>query len=173
MKSRKLGHFLLLEVLIAFALVVMAVLPLIYPHIYIYQQQRAFINKIDLDIAVNQIYVNLAEKLHRNEIPWGDIEHKRVAAIDTKLLEGTAFEKSFPFEGTYQFEIARRKKNPQYALNLVKLTIDFKPKSLSKSSKEEEVKSLVYTYEVFIAQMLNPSANPDATPPATPEAKKP
>lgn len=162
LKCRRLGNFLLLEVLIAFALVVMAVLPLIYPHFYIYRQQRAFIDKIDLDIAVNQIYVNIVEKLYRNEIPWGDIQHKRVIPIDSQLLEGTIYAKSFPFEGTYQFEIARKKKNPQYGLNQVKLVLAFDPKKPAKSDIKDDKTALSYTYNLFIAQLFSGGAEPEA-----------
>ncbi len=161
---RRIGHFLLLEVLISFALVVLAVLPLIYPHFYIYQEQRAFIHKINLDMAVNLIYVNLVEKLHKNEIPWMDIQNDRVMHIDENLLKQAGYEKPFPYEGTYQFHLLKTKKNPQYALNRVELTLRFLPKTAKKNNdnKASPNSPLTYKYELFIAQL---KAVPEAVSP--------
>ncbi len=151
---RKIGHFLLLEVMIAFALVVLAVLPLIYPHFYIYQQQRAFVNKIDLDVAVNLIYVNLMQKLHQNEMPWGDIKNGKITSIDSTFLEGIGYSKTFPYEGTYQFQMIKSKENAQYALHLVGLVMRFNPKNIKADEKEPDKGQLIYKYEVFIAQQF-------------------
>ena len=153
---RRLRYFLLLEVLIAFALVVLAVLPLVYPHYYIYQQQRAFIDKIDLDIAVNLIYVKLMERLYKNEIPWTNIHSDREFPIDESFLEQVGYTKKFPYNGTYQFHLIKTKKNPQYALNSVMLTLRFNPKIIKKDSNDHELQKnrMVYEYKVFIAQQF-------------------
>lgn len=150
---RILGHFLLLEVLIAFALVVLAVLPLIYPHFYIYQQQRAFIQKIDLDLAVNLIYAQLLEKLYRNEISWLEIEQQTDHSINDQILEQAGFTGLFPFVGTYQFEVLKTKKNAQFSLHQVKLTLRFAPKG-EKASAGNKKPPLIYTYIIFVAQQL-------------------
>lgn len=145
--------FLLLEVLIAFSIVVLAVLPLIYPHYYIYQQQHAFVNKINLDIAVGQIYTKILEKLYRNEILWGEIEQQRVFPIDESLIGGEELAKALPYEGSYQLRILKSKKNERFSLNLVEVTLRFIQKPAPHKG-ENSTQNLIYTYENFIAQQL-------------------
>lgn len=92
MKKRK-RPFLLLEVIISFAIVVGCILPLIYPHVVMYKSKKQFEENIQKNHVVNLLYVDILEKLHRNEIAWQEIEQK----------------KEFPFErgrfkGSYKFE---------------------------------------------------------------------
>jgi hypothetical protein len=66
--------FMLLEVMIAFALVLSAFLPLIYPHYFIYQQQRQFIAKIEIDMLVNSLYAAILVQMQTNQISWHMLE---------------------------------------------------------------------------------------------------
>lgn len=89
-------HFLLLEVMIAFALIVMCILPLIYPHTFILTSQRKFIHKVDLDHQVNRIYADIVERLYRNGIPWNDIISGTEFEVNDLLLQRLKLEKKTP-----------------------------------------------------------------------------
>src|SRR5690349_12587266 len=93
----------LLEVLIAFALVVLCALPLIYPHVFILKSEKAFVASIELDHAVNLLFANCLEKLYQNQIAWHQIESGKETTIESSLLEESGFNGYLPFNGTYKF----------------------------------------------------------------------
>lgn len=100
--------FLLLEVLIAFVFVVAAFFPLIYPHFYIFQQQRKFIEKIEIDNAVNDFYASIIEQLQQNQISWQAIEEGTVFPIDAGFWKSPVNNK-IPFLGSYRFRMIKQK----------------------------------------------------------------
>jgi len=102
--------FILLEVMIAFFITAMAILPLIGPHIYIYYEQARFTDRVELDITVGKLYAYLYEQLQKNEISWGDIDRKTIFPITESLLQDAKFKGSFPFRGTYRFSEMKQKK---------------------------------------------------------------
>jgi hypothetical protein len=82
-------HQSLLEVLIAFALIALCVLPLIYPHVAIYKAQNKFARKLELDHVVNLLYGKVLEKLYMNTIPWADLAQttsKRRIVLNTNTM---------------------------------------------------------------------------------------
>jgi len=152
-------HMILLEVLISFALIVLCILPLLYPHVYMLRVQKQFVQTVELDHLVNLMYVEVLEKLYTNEISWNDIEGKRVFPIDSALLQkiGQTSEKSrFPFTGTYQFKEIRHKENEGLYASLLSLTFTFTPPVPFSPlpSQKQPPKSLKYAYQVFIARDL-------------------
>jgi len=149
-KLRK-RQFLLLEVMIALALVSIAILPLLSPHFQIYQRQIAFTHKLEADLAAPSIYAALVQKLHQNEILFGDIELKTSYPIDTPFLDSISYPSSFPYRGKYHFSINKQKKNEQYGLYLVTLTLELHPKS-----KPKDI--LTYRYQIFISRLFQGSA---------------
>lgn len=94
----------LLEVLIAFALIVLCALPLIYPHIFVLKSEKAFVSTIQLDHAVNLLYINRLEKLYQNKIDWHEIESGKEVVIDTQMLTESGIREPLSFTGTYHFE---------------------------------------------------------------------
>lgn len=153
-------HFLLFEVLIAFAIVAFAFLPLISPHIYIYQEQHRFLDKIELDLAVNQMYAEIFQRLQRNEYPWNSLENKQPFAIDQEFLRRLGYHESFPFTGQYQFSIAKEKKNEHYGLYQINLVLFFDP--INRSSKEDSAdRRLTYEYVLFIARIFKAQESPE------------
>ncbi len=153
-KVTKRRHFLLIEVLIAFAFVVIGILPLIYPHFFIYQQQHKFIEKINTDIAVNEFYAIILEQLQQNQISWGTIELKQPIPITNDFWARSPQYTTPPFTGSYQFQIIKGKKNDQYGLYRVGLTITIPPKTF-KNEAEKAKNTLTYTYEVFITRLFS------------------
>lgn len=147
---------ILLEVLIAFALVVLCVLPLIYPQVYILRSEREFVETIELDHAANLLYGNRLQKLYLNEIDWGEIEGEKPIPITEAMMSESGIKREFPYKGEYQFFIIKRKPpKPEDHLYLVRLIFSFtstkKNKKLNKNGKEsDESKKLTYAYDIFI-----------------------
>jgi len=169
-------HFLLLEVLIAFALIVLCAIPLIAPHVALLKSQRQFIQKIELDHMVNLIYADILEKLHRNDIGWGTIEHGTIFPIDETMLKRLSLSKPFPYEGYYQIQMVRHKppRPAAYTLYLLKLSIQFLPLNIARNgtAKEKENQLLKYEYDIFVERNLegDTSMQPQDAPQAPPQA---
>jgi len=128
----KKQYVLLLEVLIAFTLVALCALPLIYPHVYLLSEQKRFVNTVELDHLVNLMYVELLEKFYNNEIAWNDIIEMRSFPIDTAFIariRGKDTVKSFPYVGSYQLKEIKHKKNEEKYAALISLTFVFTPES--------------------------------------------
>lgn len=149
-------YLVLLEVIIAFALVALCVLPMIYPLVYILKSEREFIETIELDHIVNLLYGDTLQKLYLNQIGWSDIEeHKRFEI--TSLLQDIGYKGSFPFEGSYEFIIEKRKPPPpEDRIYLVKLIYTFTPKKTGKKPpadtdlEMQKPKTYIYEYKIFI-----------------------
>ena len=145
MIRREKRHMLLLEVLIAFTLIVVTIIPLIYPHTAILISQKKFIHKIELDHYVNQIHAKMIEDLYTNDINWSDIVSDREVKIDTP--------KKLPFEGTYKFTLNRRKPPEESEKNIYLINLDYK--FISKLDKDE----VLFHYDLFIVRDLTPEGN--------------
>jgi hypothetical protein len=146
---------LLLEVLIAFALVVLCALPLIYPHVFILRSEREFVDTIELDHAANLLYANRLQKLYLNEIGWDEIEEERKVPITDTMMQESGITREFPFKGEYQFFIIKRKPpKPEDRLYLVRLILSFASTKKTKKSDNElssdQQKKLTYAYDIFI-----------------------
>ncbi len=152
----------LLEVLIAFTLIVLCIFPLISPHVAMYRSQIKFIKQIELDHAINLLYAKILEKLYMNSIAWSDLDH-RIFPIDTTVLNEIAFDHPLPYIGSYNFfEIKPRfkpkKKHVPLSIYLYTLTFNFLPKEFEKSPADiKEKKTLKYQYDVFIIRDLRAS----------------
>ena len=121
-------HFLLIEVLIAFALVVLCIFPLVSAHMSIYKAQMTMNQKIELDQNVSRLYGVILERLYRNEVDWSAILEEQSHAVDPSLLQAAGIEEPFPFLGNYQFKIVKQKTNETSGLqaNLVSVMFTFK-----------------------------------------------
>ena len=142
-KSKR--HFLLLEVLISFAIIVFCLFPIIAPNVAIVKAQKAFSQLVELDHTASLIYGNILEKLYINDIPLGTIQDKRWIAVDQEELNG------LPYTGKYQFEILKRKPPPPSPRTLyeVKLNLVFLPPGITDNDDPNAVK---YSYILFIEQ---------------------
>lgn len=155
LKISKKRHLILLEVLIAFALVALCVLPLIYPQVFILKSEREFINTIDLDHTVNLLYANRLQKMYQNEIGLSEIEGGKPVSITEAHLQEIGYTKEFPYKGEYQFTILKRKPPPpEDRLYLVKLVFSFTQKKTFQAKNKElgdkKPKELTYEYEIFV-----------------------
>jgi hypothetical protein len=130
----KKSYFLLLEVMIAFGLIVLCVLPLIYPHTYILRAQKEFIQEVELDHYVNSHFADLVELLYKNQVPWDVISGKQTIPLNPPKL---------PFKGTLQFEELKSKPedSPTYEVYLFEITYRF-------------TNDFTYTYHLMIIRDL-------------------
>lgn len=149
----KKRHFLILEVLIAFTLIVLCVFPLLIPQAFILKSQGAFIKKIKLDHFVNLLYGNITERLYLNSIEWKDIESGTLFPITADTVAEMGFPPLFS-QGSYSFKESDRKPSkskdkpdPPYILYILTLTFSFK-------INEGDEKALEYTYDIFVARNL-------------------
>lgn len=131
-KTKKKRTMLLLEVLIALALVVLCVLPLIGPHVDLLRQQKQFVSTMELDRAVNLLYVNLLERMHKNQLPINLLFDKQPKPIDPLLTDLSGI--NLPhLTGSYQIEEIKHKGKNENGWNVYLLKLTF---SLQKQSGE-------------------------------------
>ena len=147
MRSLVRRPILLLEVLIAFALVALCAIPLIYPHVAIFKEEKKFISVIELDHAVNLLFANRLEKLYLHEISCEEVETGRENPSDDLMLKESGYIGSLPYKGTYKFVEVRHKPENQSedAVYLYKLIFEFVPKM-----KKEKVQPFSYEYQIVI-----------------------
>lgn len=142
MRIRK-QSFLLLEVLIAFTLVVLCIIPLLSPHVGIYKEQKHFINQIEWNHAVHLIYVDVLEKMHKGEISLADIMTKREFEVPSDKLPSPAI------SATYRISPqASKKQNAEgFNVHLTRLEIFVKEKN--------QPKPWTYAYSIFYASQTS------------------
>lgn len=152
-------HYLLLEVMIAFILVALCVLPLISPHVFILKEQKVAIQKIELDHIVNLVYADIIERLYKNEISWSDLNSERSFPIDEALLHRIGWSKPISYHGEYRFRVDKYKPKKQpapYTLYLFDLTLGFLPQEIANggTNRQKEEQQIKYEYKIFVERNL-------------------
>jgi hypothetical protein len=173
LRKKNKRYSILLEVMIAFALVVLCALPLLYSHTYILREQQAFLQKIKLDHIVNLLYAQFYERLQTNEIPWESIVDGTPRPIDPLTIKQLNNNQPLPFQGQYQLKIEKRKpkgKEEPFTLNLLKLTFTFTASGL--------IRPYTYEYLIFAGRQLqqtepDPQQNSSTKPSSDPSSLKP
>lgn len=154
---------LLLEVLIAFAIIVLCIFPLIYPHAAMARAQREFIKKIELDHVVTLLFAQIYQDLQTNKIEWSDIENKRQFELTPQDLQKLNQGKSLPFKGHYHFERMIHKPKSQTPQEttayLYKLIFHFQSQHETKKTGRAK-KPLEYNYKLFILRDLRTNKQP-------------
>lgn len=149
--------FLLLEVLIAFALVIFCAIPLIAPHVDMYKAQRAWLDKEELDHVVNLLYANILEDLYTNKIEWSQLRSEYEAVVTPQMIREAGYQKPLYFDGKYKFTINKFKpKNEnEFNLYLFDLKFTFLPTSMINATPEiKESKTIKYDYNIFVVRDL-------------------
>jgi hypothetical protein len=144
----KRRYLTLLEVLVAFSIVVMSIFPLLYPHVFIFRQQSVYTQKIEMNHAVNLMFGEIYQRLYQQEIPLSEILESREFAIDETLLKMAGYEGRQGFTGDYHFRLVKGKTDDSKskAAYLVELIFDLKLKG------EEPQKIYHFDYTIFIYQ---------------------
>jgi hypothetical protein len=160
---------LLLEVLIAFALVILCALPLIYPHVYMVKEQKKFLQQVELDRTAHLVYGDILEKLYLNQIPWNALVQGTRFPIAPSLLAGQNPSLPLAYIGTYHFsEVKHKPSNPAAARTiwLWDLNISFVPVEYQNAPDDiKKEQSIIFIYKVFIVRDLkqgevSPSPDP-------------
>jgi hypothetical protein len=146
----KKHHFQLLEVMIALFLVTLCAIPLIYPHVRIYQEQKQHILEAKLDHEANVAYGHILVLLYEKGIPWVDITSGK-----QRILEDEA---GISFPCTYVVSIAQEKNRGQHYMFQIDISLT------SRSQKP-----LTYTYFAFV-EISNGEQTNEAQTPALPDA---
>ncbi len=171
MYSVKKRHILLLEILIALAILTMCILPLLSPHATILNQQQRFLKKTTLDHVVSLLYVDVLEQLQKNIIPWQSIQEHAQIAIDGEMLKRVGFDRPFPFNGTFRFDEKPHEKSGEpsikgdkntgwYVYKLV-VTFVFTP---TDSKKEKEKYIFPYRLTLLRHTANGPAADKQVSP---------
>jgi hypothetical protein len=162
---------ILLEIMIAMAMIVLCILPLLAPRSAMLQEQRKFIDAMELDHAVSLFYVDILERLYRNQIAWNDIQDHTVFPIDSDLLQHTkSLQLPENLIGTYRFDIIKHKDqddgpNAGWIIALVSLTFVFRKEGEEVSaSTSGSSKKLVFQYEICLLRHTSepPSSTEEA-----------
>lgn len=118
---------ILLEIMIALALITLCVLPLLAPRAAMLNEQRKLIHTMELDHLVSLLYVDVLERLHKNEIPWKDLMEQTSFPVDEGMLKRISPTATIPHGliGTYRFDTIRCKTNIEKGLTLPLLHLTF------------------------------------------------
>ncbi len=141
---KKKRHVLLLEVLIALAIVTLCILPLLHPHVAILSEEKSFVREIELDRLVGLIHSDmLVEQFYRENIQWWTIEQDQPIEITDDRLD------KLGFRGSYSFKRKLRKSKMEdgmYLHNLVSVIYAFTP--------TQGGDPLSYSYDLYVTRNI-------------------
>lgn len=143
MLALKRKPFILLEILIAFVITLVALLPMIEPYLMMLKEEKAFLFEIEGDRLAKLTFLHIVQKLTENQISWEELlQCGKTYDIDFKEIADFAAPKGFPYKGSYSFQLRKAKppKSPQYLL--ISVMITFKP--------IDQGKELSFNYELFV-----------------------
>lgn len=136
--------FLLMEVLVALALISLSISFLIGPHVRIYRNQYAMAEELARIRAADLAMAQVRQLLYENRIPWNKLRHgeKRPVGFGAPLHPVSAG--GFEYDASFTLKIeeqktkqATAKGQPKRDWRLLQIDIELIPKSGKKSSKHE------------------------------------
>lgn len=142
--------------LVAFALLLLCIAPLLTPHIALYHQEKEYVKQVQLDHAVNLLYTKLLEKLYLNQIPLEQLEDPKPTPITPVLLQEALVEMPFPYEGSYSFGQEPPRFKPKegkapFSFYLYKLLFNFHPLNKKRQQTHQTPKgTFTYEYQLFV-----------------------
>lgn len=171
LKSKR--YFSLLEVLIAFFLISMCALPLIYPHAFIYRQTKEFAEEVDLDRIAGVVYSTILERLYANEFEWQQIMEGQAFPIDEELFRRAGItQNNMNWKGQFKFEVLKEKTNAGKNGNTDKniVTVDLIATHLA-FTRGQQAKPFVYSYQAVVRRTIpNENARGDTEENPAPKA---
>lgn len=155
---------LLLEVLIACAIVILCTTALLSPQVEMAIAQQRMVRDSELHHFVNYFYAkNLVEKMYSKEIPWETIINGQPVALDSKRLGELAFTGSYKFTTIWHKPLKQEGTENFYVMKVTFTFTDL----WDKMPGTDKQRTLEYNYEVFIEHKRKAS---EVTPPEA-EAK--
>lgn len=95
---------ILLEILIAMAIVVLCIIPLVSPFAWMLNAERNHTKELFLDHAISLFYVDVIKKLHMKEIAWGDIQQGKIFQVDDLMWKENGYINPLPYRISYNFK---------------------------------------------------------------------
>lgn len=154
--------FLLLEVMIAFFLMAICLLPLLQPHYAILQSDVMMLEESKIERIVQKLYSQFLVSLYRGEVLWSDVDHYdtplRPRQVDATQLEGLPYDVHYilrvtPYQGK-KGELSKPVKDTprnQRINHLLEVKYTFTPKVASPRQEKE------FTFRVYAKR--NPPAS--------------
>ncbi len=140
--------FTLIEVLISFMIIVMCILPLLYPHSFILREQSSFLQKIDQDHTVNLLYGKILERLYTKEISFGELTRGQEFGITDDFIRSVGGTPDSRLKGKYFFTVEKSKSNEEKTETafLIRLTFVF----YDRDNPDNKGKTFTYPYKIFV-----------------------
>lgn len=104
--------FLLLEVMIAFGILALSAIPLVYPHLYILKEERALILELEVDLAAQNLIVDMLTELHENRIPFRLIEEGGVFELTKEKVSKAGIPQEVVERAFVRFDEKHKPKKP-------------------------------------------------------------
>lgn len=144
-------YMILLEIMVALALVTLCVLPLLAPRAFMLNEQRKLIQNMKLDHLVSLLYVEILEGLHKNEIAWNDVMGHANFPINEALLTRLSADASIPYglSGSYRFDTIRCKTNKEKGLMMPLLNLTF----IFQNEENPDAKKFIFQYVLPVLRM--------------------
>ena len=143
--------------MISFVLILFCLVPLIYPHLALYKEQTKFTKNIQIDYAVNLLYGELLEALHKRTIPFEHLTESRPVSIpiSTETITKAGLD---PKSTLYTVSLTAQKENfkgktGRYIVALVKFIYRFQ-------NINDPKQELFFTYLTPIVKLKPPSEQP-------------
>jgi hypothetical protein len=143
--KKKVRSFLLLELLIGLALLVLVLVPLIQIPSRSLESEFTALQRITLNQFSERTCAEIKEKIYAHAIPL-PLKEKKYTQEDTVYLPVKEFAKR-PFSRKCTVTASQKKSKEGVNYFLVKLRILFTSKS-----KQEELKKIVFTHTLFVEQ---------------------
>lgn len=153
-KRRKKRPYLLLELLIAFALLTACLLPLTQNPLTMVGKEREMLQELELAREADLLFADVKQRLYTNKIPYEKLipwDDKKLTPL--KLELGKNYTKEFKREIRLRSQVEKIKKDKMgEEIRLINVHIVF----ISRSKKDKQ-KTVKFGYKVFI-QCTPPNA---------------
>lgn len=142
--------FLLLEVMIAFGILAISAIPLIYPHLLILKEERALILELDVDLAAQNLITDLIAELHENRVPFRLIEDDGVYEMTKEKVSKAGVPPEAVERAFVRFEQKHKPKNPSSStLYYVKGTLHILYSPLYQERLRRKEASFLFSFLAF------------------------
>ena len=141
--------FLLLEVVIAIALIPLCTIPLITPFLWMVQEESTLTQKMEMQRQEALVFCQLIESLYRNEYSWNQIQSNELLGINTSNTLGIP--ENWPY--TASFRSKQRERTKKETIKLLDIAIEIQPVKEKKPSQEVD-----YRYVLSVEKTDNHSS---------------
>lgn len=155
--------FLMLEVMIAFLLMALCLVPLLEPHYTMLQSDLTILEESKIERIVQKLYADFLIKIYNGDVLWSDVDHKDTGAhpreISQEALEGLPYKVHYVLRvalhqggrGEYSKPSKNTPRNERLN-HYLEITYTFIPNSPSRETRE-------FSFNLF-AQKELPNRSP-------------